>query len=406
VIHRLLVAEPDAAARAALQTRLAEDVQWCDATFVPHGRGALAALARSPFDVVLSEVDLSGDVDGAAVLQEARVRCPRAARLVVSALVDRATLLRVLPVAHQILSKPLDSSVLRGVVERTCNLQELLSASVLGDVVGRLFTLPSAEQSYWALSSSLRRDDIGLAEVAAIVEEDPAMAAKVLQLVNSAYYGLRHDVTSILEAVRVVGLDMLTGLLVGARVFGVFDERPLRGFSVDRLQAHSLAVARATSQLVGQGPASPLAFTTGLLHDVGQLALAVGDPDRWSRVWAEARAARRPIALAEADSFGVSHAEAGAYLLGLWGLPFPVVEAVAYHHRPGGVRGGARDLIAALHVAETVIEYGAGEPGVDLDGEFLASGSWPLATWLSQLSADPARWAPVAQVARRVVVGR
>jgi HD-like signal output (HDOD) protein len=288
---------------------------------------------------------------------------------------------RALPVAHQFLSKPCDGDQLRHAIDRTCGLQQLLRGELIRQTAGRLDRLPSAADAYWALTRALGDPNVSLAGVAAIVERDPAMSAKVLQLVNSAGFGLPRRVTSIFEAVQFVGTNTIKGLVLTAQVFSLANRVSVAGLSVSRLQEHSLLTARVAKRLVGRRDIAEDAFAAGLLHDIGQLVLALEVPSRYAAILADARNRDLPVHEVEYGVIGVSHAEVGAYLLGVWGLPFAVVEAVAYHHRPSPVAEGDRDLLAVTHVAEALVEAGANGP--TLDAAFLASGPWTgqLAAW-------------------------
>ncbi|MEO8482061.1 MAG: HDOD domain-containing protein, partial [Acidobacteriota bacterium] len=157
------------------------------------------------------------------------------------------------------------------------------------------------------------------------------------------------------------------------------ERRQLPGLSVDLLQEHSLMTARLAKRLVVNQRVADDAFTAGLLHDIGQIVLSVSMPDRYAEVLRTSR--QRPLHEAEQEQLGVSHAEVGAYLLGVWGLPFSVVEAVAYHHRPSAVEAGDREVLAAVHVADTLVEAGdaAGSPTVGVDLAFLEASGWASA---------------------------
>jgi HD-like signal output (HDOD) protein len=222
------------------------------------------------------------------------------------------------------------------------------------------------------------------------------MVAKVLQLVNSAYFGLRNSVTSVRQAVRYLGLELLTGLLLTARVFSLYDRKAANGFSVERLHDHSLRAAQASRLILQNHDAQEETFTAALLHDVGQLVLAVGVPDQYEKLTREAQQTKRPLFTLEQNEFGVSHAEVGAYLLGVWGLPFSMVEAVAYHHRPNEVTVGQRDMLAVLHTVDALVDLEPNYEGEDvpgLDKDFLASGPWlaDLPRWRSIVCRDMIR---------------
>jgi HD-like signal output (HDOD) protein len=331
-----------------------------DMTFALGGQHALAAFRRAPFDVIVSDMRMPG-MDGAVLLQKIKEEYPSVARIVLSGHAEREAVVRALPVAHQYLSKPCDADLLRAVIERTCHLQALLHDEAIRDVVSKLDKLPSVPRSFGALMRAVTRDDVGLPQVARIIEEDPAMSAKVLQLTNSACFGLGQRVTSIQQSVAYLGVDVLRGLVLTTHVFAEMDTVSVPGFSLDQFQRSSLLTARLARRLVSSPARGDEAFATGMVHDIGKLILALGLPDRFSGVVRVSQNTGRPLHDVEQELLGVTHAEVGAYLLGVWGLPCSMVEAVAFHHTPGLVTAGDREALAAVHIADALIDVACAE---------------------------------------------
>lgn len=357
--------------------------EW-DMTFATSGPAALEAMHTGAFHVVVSDMRMPG-MDGAALLQQIKDEYPSVARIVLSGQADRESIMRALPVAHQFLSKPCNAELLRSVIERTCGLQALLDSESLRRVVGGLDHLPSVPAVYRELSAAASKPEVALASLAEIVERDPAMAAKVLQLVNSAYFGLAQRLSSIHHAVLYLGVELLRGLTLTASVFSAYNGASCRGFSLEELQSHSTQSARIARRLLKGRPSADEGFTAGLVHDVGQVVLATGFPKDYADVLRLARDARRPLEDCEEEIFGVNHGVVGAYLLGVWGLPFSIVEAVAYHHRPHVVATGGLEVLAAVHLADNLAD--ASQPThrheTVIDFEFVGR---------SGLSGDQAVW--------------
>ena len=126
--------------------------------------------------------------------------------------------------------------------------------------------------------------------------------------------------------------------------------------SPDRLQSHSMLTAILAKKIVSNPALADAAFTAGLLHDIGALVLLHAAPPDYVRALQRKKELNGDSAAAEREIFGVTHAEVGAYLLGLWGIPFPIVEAVAFHHRPNEVAPESRALVAAVHIASGLVE--------------------------------------------------
>lgn len=347
-----------------------------DMAFAVGGEKALEELEREPADVIVSDMRMPG-MDGPALLQNVRDRYPGTARLVLSGHADAEAVMRALPVAHQYLSKPCDAERLVAAIGRTHNLQALLQNDAVRRLVGGLGKLPSVPRTYLAITRAAARPDTPLDDITAIVEQDMALVAKILQIVNSAYFGRPQSLTSIRQAVQYLGIECIKGLSVAGQVFGTLKVAPFEGFSLEGLQEHALLTARVASKLPhGLGRTDDV-FTAAVVHDIGRLVLAHGCRDQFAEVMRVARSEHRPVAEVEQEAFGASHAEVGAYLLGIWGLPFRIVETAAYHHRPGLVTDGDRSLLAAVHVADALVSAAAAHPDGDgtagLDLEFLNS---------------------------------
>jgi HD-like signal output (HDOD) protein len=351
---RILFVDDEEHVLAGLENLLRRQRREWDMAFALGGEAALRELRRQPFDVVVSDMRMPG-MDGADLLKRVQVEYPGTARLVLSGHADRDAVMRALPVAHQFLSKPCDADVLRAAIERTCALQTLLHNGTLRAVVGTLDKLPSVSESYLALMRTCIDPDGQPEAVAAIVERDPAMSAKVLQLVNSGCFGFGERIASVHRAVLYLGLELIHTLAASAQVFAPVTMAPQSGFSLDALQDHSVLTARLAKRLVQDPQRADEAFAAAILHDIGKIVLAVGMPDALAQILELARQTGRGIHTVEQDVLGVTHAEIGGYLLGVWGVPFSIVESVAYHHRLAVTSEAGRDVAVAVHVANALV---------------------------------------------------
>ena len=328
--------------------------QW-EMVFLPSGKAALEELQKQPVDVIVSDMRMPG-IDGAELLTRVRDLYPQTARIVLSGHAEREAIARVVSVAHQFLSKPCDAETVRLVVERTCVFQSLLQNEELRRVIGSIDRLPSLPAVYHELTRATQNPDAGIADVAKIVEKDPAMSIKILQLVNSAYFGLAQKTSSVLKAASYLGIENLKGLLLVAHVFAADTGPTAPGFSLDRLRDQSLMTAQLARQMVKDPKNADTAFTAGLVHDVGELVLSRYQPEAYGALIHRARESGRTLSDVEKEELGVSHGLVGAYLLGVWGLPFVLAEAVMHHHEPSAVaEGGGGEILAAVHLANGLI---------------------------------------------------
>lgn len=367
-MNRLLFVDDEPGILEALKNSLRKQRGRWDMVFVASGAAALQEMEKAPFDLVVTDMRMP-QMDGAELLRRVKDRYPATARMVLSGQAEQSEILRALPVTHQFLSKPCDPEQLRSVIDRTCSVHALLRKGPTQDVIGALDRLPSLPRSYTELKLAMEKPQPDIAEVAAIVQNDPAMCIKILQLVNSSYFGLARPISSIRQAVTYLGLELLKALALSAHIFSTMESACLRGVCLDQLQQHSIRMARTMRRFVNDPRRSEEAFTTGLVHDVGKILLALSFGKRYESVSERVRSQGLACHEIEAELLGVTHAEVGAYLLGMWGLPFSIVEAVAFHHCPDEVPASddAR-LLAALHVADTLCDSPCGSHTVETDG--------------------------------------
>lgn len=350
-MRRILFVDDEPNVLHGLQRMLRSQRNEWEMSFAQGGEAALAVMAAAPFDVIVSDMRMSG-MDGAALLAEVRERFPDVIRIILSGHADRNAAFRAVPVAHQFLGKPCDSSTLRVAIERACGLQTVLNDEVLRRTVGSIRQLPALPRTYVALTEALEGEDVSLDRVAKIVEQDVAIAAKILQLVNSAFFGLSRDVTNVRTAVSYLGIDILKSLVLSFGIFRAFENAgPVPGFSIEQFQDHAHLTAKIAAELPTVKYLEDATALAALLHDVGKLILASEMPARFAQVLETARERLQPVHEIEREILGVTHAEMGAYLLGLWGLPWTVVEAVAHHHVPGRVPQQGLDALATVHIA-------------------------------------------------------
>lgn len=352
--------------------------KW-DMVFVGSGQAALEEIDKGHFDVVVSDMRMPG-IDGAELLRRIQETKPHIVRIMLSGYSELESALRAVPVAHQFLTKPTSAEVLENVIERACRLQALIRDDKIRGIVGKLQKLPSLPKVYTQLMHLLSHEQSGASEVAKVIEQDAAMCAKVLQMVNGSFFGQPRQITSIQGAVIYLGFSMIKNLALSVGIFMLGEQTKAGGFSLERFQAHSMLVsALATRILKTDKRQAEDAIIAGMLHDLGKLVLGLELPHEYALVAEKSQASNQPQHEVELDTFGVTHAEVGAYILGLWGLPYPVVEAVANHHAPGRVPQTGLDILAAVHVADALSHEIASEAGDarevfrPVDSEYLVS---------------------------------
>jgi len=373
--------------------------EW-EMNFVESGPQALKLMATTSVDVIVTDMVMPG-MDGAQLLMEVMKRHPHTVRLVLSGHADREAVLRLVGPAHQYLSKPCNAEELRAAISRALALRDLLANEQLKQLASRIRCLPSLPTLHVQLTAELRKDDPSVENVAKIISKDIGMTTKILQLVNSAFFGLPQPAADPMEAVMFLGLTTIRALVLSVQVFSQFDSRANKSFSIDGLAQHCWLTGLLARRIAEAEHCDPKfddqCFLAGLLHDVGQLILATNLPEPYAEVLRNARESGRPVWEAEIAAFGATHAQVGAYLLGLWGLPNPVVEAVALHHQPEASSFQGFSPVIAVHVADSFAhEYNSGPSEssnpINLDHIAALGLERRVAEWRRRCFADQPAW--------------
>jgi HD-like signal output (HDOD) protein len=356
---KLLVVDDDAMLLDVLEGILAEIRGEWDMQFLNTGEEALESLARSSVDVILADIHLVG-MGGIHLLSEIKSKYPHTIRIACSGCAHPNTIVQALDVAHQYLPKPLTLATLKATLSRAYELQDRLSNAALRQLLASIQTLPSIPTIYQDLVAAMKSPHASINTAAAIIAKDMAMLSKVLQVVNSAYFGLRRTISSPAHALALLGLDLVKGLVLMVKLFEQCDRGGQLPVPLEQLWRHGLTTAinaRAIATSAGAGSlAVEHAFMAGLLHDVGLLVLNTNFPDRYREVFRLIRDDGRLLLESEHEVFGATHADVGAYLLGIWGLHEAIVEAVAFHHDPRPSQQDHAHVLAGVHVANVLDE--------------------------------------------------
>ena len=369
--------------------------EW-EISFAQSGDEALAKLASMPFDVVLTDFRMAG-MDGLELLRTVKTRYPQVVRIVFSGEVDHGLIMASVQVAHQFISKPCPAETLKEKIEQTISLRQILENEALRAVISKIDSLPSLPTLYSDIMAELSSSEASIKKIGEIIGSDMAMTSKILQLVNSAFFGLRQRVARPDQAVLLLGLDIVKSLVLSLQIFSQFTMPKMFFSTVSRLWQHSLVTGKLAKQIAAAEKVSKefedQAFMAGLLHDCGKLVLLANFPEPMQRVLTDSQKTGASELALEEKAFGVTHAPVGAYLLGLWGLPGAITSAILYHHSPGGASEKKFSVLTAIHVANH-LDHGPRPPLADprangmLDTAYLSQAGvlekWPL--WAELLS--------------------
>ena len=335
--------------------------EW-DLFFVESGEEALQKLSQNKIDVIVADMRMPG-MDGAELFGIVRDYHPHVIRIILSGQAGLENSLRLTEVAHQYLAKPCHASAIKDCIERFFMLERKFVKNVeIRKAINGIQNLPSLPGLYNIIVEELESPKVSLKKIGEIIAQDMVMCAKVLQLVNSAFFGLPQEEALPCQAVSFLGLKIIEELFLSKQIFFAPEGEP--GFNslyLNELWKHSVAVGEVARE-IALGETTDLkvadeAYVAGLLHDIGKIVL-LEIPEYSSRFRRHIYKKQCSPLTAEYELLGVTHAGVGGYLLGLWNAPDRIVEAVAFHHCPEKSAGKHFSLLTCVHVANSLLGPG------------------------------------------------
>jgi HD-like signal output (HDOD) protein/CheY-like chemotaxis protein len=337
--------------------------EW-EMQFAASGQEALELLKGKSFHVVMTDMRMPG-MDGCQLLERVKNLHPQVVRIILSGNSDKDLTLNSAGLAHQFLSKPCEPETLKTTIARACAMRELLEDEYLVNVISKIESLPSLPSLYREVVEEVNSPDGSLARVGEIISNDVGMSAKLLQLVNSSFFGLSTRVSSAVRAVNLLGLETIKTLILTIKIFSQLDRAGLPCYSISSLLDHSisagmLARSIAAQEDLGQNRIDE-AFVAGMLHDVGKLILLDKLPEKCLEISAACNSSGCQLWEAEQKVLGTTHAQIGAYLMGIWGLSESIVEAIAFHHCPSKCSNISFGILSIIHLADSAEHCEHGE---------------------------------------------
>lgn len=354
---RILVLIDDPATLAQVEPLFASLPDRWKVHVTQTGENALCLLGQVPFEMIF--VDLkSGPLAGIQFLHQVWTSHPSTIRFLLSNSMAPDLMVTCALGPHQVVMKPLEAESLRNALDRAVLVDRLFQNKDLQALVSRIRTFPSRPTIYAQVLRELRSASASAHTVGELVSRDLAISTKLLQITNSAFFGFNRPVSKPGDAVLLLGMETTASLVLGIEAFSQLDNVKLKYFSSDQVWKHSQIVANSARSIVEHvtqnAELAHEAYTAGLLHDIGKLALAVNLDEAYRNALNFGREKNLPAAVVEQQAFGATHAEAGAYLLSLWGLPAGVIEAVAHHHLPSRELSSEFNALTAVHIANAL----------------------------------------------------
>lgn len=338
--------------------------------FVSSAAAALETLQHETYDAVVSDMRMPL-MDGACLLEVIKQRYPNVVRMILSGQSSREAVYRSISPAHQFLTKPCNPKELAARLSQAFSTQDLLANQSLKTIVSRMRSLPSLPTLYNDLTAALQTEDPSLTRIAAIISKDVAMAAKILQLANSAFIGTSGRVSSLVQALSLIGTETVRTLVLSVHVFSHFDTRSNVAARLPALWDHSVAVSALAQRIAACENCSKTlleeSFTAGLLHDIGKLVLLAEMPKEYQEIF---ESSAFLTSEREQELLGCTHAEIGAYLMSIWGIPLSLVQAIAFHHHPMDAGDTGFSALTSVHAASAIL---ATDHDLEIDTNYLAS---------------------------------
>jgi HD-like signal output (HDOD) protein len=353
--RRILFVDDEPMVLKGLQRSLRKMRDEWEMTFASNSKEALDILGSEPYDVIVSDLRMP-EMDGAQLLAEVKSKHPEVVRIILSGQVEQETTFKSVQLAHQSLSKPCDADILKHTLKKLFALRNLLEDESIKRIVSQTETLPSLPAVYTEVIGELQSPEPSVQKIGDIISKDMGMAAKILQVVNSAFFGLVRKISNPKEAVMLLGTETIKALVLSVKIFSEFNQKKFAWFNFDDLFNHSMSVSMFTQTITKAEHLDKNvvnnSLMAGMFHDLGKLILVTNFQAPYQKLLTEARHTGQNLWDMENDLFGTTHAEIGAYLMGLWGLDYPVIEAIAYHHCPGRSLSNSTGLLTAVHFGD------------------------------------------------------
>lgn len=322
---------------------------------------ALEIMASEKIDVIVSDLRMPG-MDGVELLGIVAQKFPATLRIAITGDADPHLCQQATLVAHQFIAKPCSTQEIARIINKAVEVNSLVMNTEIKTRILKMANLPSQPGLYIRLMDELNRPEVELDNISAVVSQDISMTAKILQLVNSAYFGLAREVSEVSQAVFLLGMETIRDLAFSIHLFSQFDQTLIERAGLENLWDHSLRVATCSRAIVSSmGCDKKLitsSFTAGMLHDIGKLILGTTAPFLYRSLTRSGIACTDQILPKEKEKFGSNHAEVGAFLLGTWGLPVEIIDAVLTHHNYAGLSfEGLSPSIAVWYANAFVNEF-------------------------------------------------
>lgn len=318
--------------------------------FAKSGLEALDILNKNIIDLIISDIKMP-EMDGYELLSKVMVMYPSTIRIALSGYAGDDLVFRAIKnnLAKAYFLKPWVDENLKTAIDEMFKTQDLLKSKNLLDIVNSFDNIPTLPGLYMRLNTLIQKN-ADIDKISSIIQEDPAISSKILQLANCAYFGSKTG--SVKKAIMNLGLINIKNLILTSEIFELL---PNNSKEKELLWNHSSLTNQImvkTYKTILNKKLLDKDASAGLMHDIGKIVLLKNFPNKYENVFNDVIKNNMTFSQAEEVSLGISHDDIGAYLLNWWGLPASMVEAALYHHRPMNSSEIHRELVCIIHIAD------------------------------------------------------
>jgi len=354
---RILLIETDAQTIADFQKHLGSDTRQWELDICREPSNALETVRSQNPDIVIGAFKAEG-LDGSALLKEIASENQQIERFILADENDKPLLDSEIGNTFHYLPKPCSQSILHRELQRVVALNNWLGHEKVKEIVASVNDFPTLPPVYMKVVNAVNSPNASSESISEAIMGDIAVTAKLLQTVNSSFFGLEEKVSDISHAISILGIESVKNIVLAIQVFGRIEDTDQQAL-IDQLWHHSMSVAVAAKRIAKYETRNEKkaeeAYTAGLFHDIGKLVLIKSLPNQYKE--ARELAAELGISHWEAEEriIGCNHADIGAYLLGRWGLPMNVLETTALHHNPAKSFTADFTTLSAVHAANAIV---------------------------------------------------
>jgi len=225
----------------------------------------------------------------------------------------------------------------------------------------KIHNLPTLPMIIDKLGKAVHDPNSNAKQIAAIIEDDPSMMARILKVVNSAFYGVSEPIHSVHHAVARMGLLAVNNIAMSTAVFSTFGKKGQTDFNREEFWRHSISCGLACNVLyqrcksnIRTKPGKDILHLCGLLHDIGKIVFEQFFHAEFIHAVKLAKEKKIPLFQAEAEVMGADHSEVGAWLGQRWNLSEEVVDVIRWHHDPPKGKPDFLSLISICHIGNYI----------------------------------------------------